>query len=110
MSEHGHDSYDDSRYQKRCYCEKCKKKYDDWKKEHEEKGETVCKRKCFTVCEIVCTKKIEKELNWGYKKKYEGKWEEYKKKEKSSSSSESDHSEKDKKKHKKKGCKSCGHH
>ena len=92
MSEHGHDSYTDSKYQKRCYCEKCKKKYDDWKKEHEEKGKTVCKKRCFTVCEIECTKKVEREINWGYKKKYEGKWEPHK--EKSSSSSSSEHEEK----------------
>jgi hypothetical protein len=75
MGKHCHDSHDDNSYKKRCYCEKCKKKYSEWCHEHKSKGETFCKRRCYTVCEIKCKKNVTLHKKWGYKKLYEGKWE-----------------------------------
>lgn len=72
-----HDSYDDKGYQKRCYCEKCVRTYEDWCKKHKEDGSTHCKRKCYTVCEVKCEKPVTTIHTWGYKKDYEGKWEHY---------------------------------
>lgn len=76
-SHNKHDSYDENGYKKRCYCEKCKKSYDDWCEKNEEDGVTHCKRKCYTICEIVCEKPVTTVTHWGYKKEYEGKWESY---------------------------------
>jgi hypothetical protein len=72
-----HDSCDESGYKKRCYCEKCKRKYDEWCHKNKEHGHTVCKRKCYTICEIVCEKPVTTITHWGFKKEYEGKWEHY---------------------------------
>lgn len=71
----GHDSYDENGYKKRCYCEKCKRKYDEWCRRQKESGHKTCKRKCFTICEVKCEQPKYILDKWGYKKEYEGKWE-----------------------------------
>lgn len=76
-SESSHDSYDDHSYKKRCYCERCKGTYNEWCKRHKEAGHTVCKRKCYTVCEIQCHKEVVHHKDWAFRKEYEGKWEPY---------------------------------
>jgi len=78
MEELRHDIIVDGKYKKRCYCQKCTKSYDDWKHRNKKEGCTKCKRRCYTVCEIQCEKPVEIVHEWGYKKKYEGKWESYK--------------------------------
>lgn len=72
-----HDHSDGSSYTRRCYCEKCTRKYDDWCKEHEKEGRTFCKKKCVTHCEYKCYKPIKIVKEWGYKKEFSGKWEKY---------------------------------
>lgn len=72
-----HDTYDETGYKKRCYCEKCKRTYDEWCKEKKEEGHQTCQRKCYTICEIVCEKPVTTITHWGYKKEYEGKWERF---------------------------------
>jgi hypothetical protein len=97
---HNHDSYDEHGYKKRCHCTKCKRTYDEWCRKHKEEGCATCKRKCYTVCEIVCEKPHTVVTEWGYKKEYEGKWEKY------------DHIRPPKNcdKHKKPNCGECGKH
>lgn len=72
-----HDEWDDHKYKKRCHCQRCVGTYDDWCRKHKEKGCTTCKRKCYTICEIVCEKPVTHVYHWGYKKEYEGRWEPY---------------------------------
>lgn len=72
-----HDSYDEHGYKKRCYCEKCEGTYKEWCKKNKEEGCTHCKRRCYTVCEVICEKPITTTVHWGYHEKYEGKWEPY---------------------------------
>lgn len=72
-----HDSHDENGYKKRCYCEKCKRTYDEWCKSHKDEGKTQCVRKCYTICEIACEKPITKIVKWGYKQEFEGEWEPY---------------------------------
>jgi hypothetical protein len=73
----GHDSYDHGSYKKRCYCQRCCDKYDEWCKEREKEGCVTCKKKCRTICEIVCEQPKTVVTKWGFKKEYEGKWEEH---------------------------------
>lgn len=78
--EHDHDHHDEiteDGYKKRCYCQKCTKKYDEWCREHKDEGHTSCKRRCYTVCEVICEKPVTTVTHWGYKKEFEGKWEKY---------------------------------
>lgn len=75
-----HDHSEGGNYIKRCYCEKCKRKYDDWCDEHEHEGKTHCKKRCVTHCEYVCSKPIKTVKKWGYKKEFVGKWEKYEEK------------------------------
>ncbi len=78
MSHHGkHDQITDNGYKQRCYCEKCKAKYDEWCKRQADKGQKICKRRCYTICEVVCKQPKLVVDRWGYKKHYEGKWENY---------------------------------
>lgn len=72
-----HDECDEHEYKKRCYCEKCVKKYDEWCRRHKKDGKPKCYRKCYTVCEIKCKKPCRKVKKYGYKKLYEGKWQHY---------------------------------
>jgi len=70
-----HDSYDENGYKKRCYCEKCKRIYDEWCRNNKETGQKVCERKCYTICEIKCERPKVIVKHWGYKQEFEGKWE-----------------------------------
>lgn len=72
-----HDKVTEDGYEKRCYCEKCVGKYKEWCRKNKEEGNTTCKRKCYTVCEIKCKKAVVTHTNWGYHEKFEGKWEPY---------------------------------
>jgi len=70
-----HDKIKDGEYEKRCYCEKCTKKYDEWCDQQQKEGCTVVKRKCYTICKYVAEKQTIVTDKWGYKEKFEGKWE-----------------------------------
>lgn len=70
-----HDEYNENGYKKRCRCQKCKRQYDEWCKDKQEKGKTICKRKCYTIVEYVCEKTDVYTHKWGLKKKYESNWE-----------------------------------
>jgi hypothetical protein len=35
--EHEHDSHDDKSYNKKCYCDKCKRTYDEWCRDNKAK-------------------------------------------------------------------------
>lgn len=74
-SKQRHDEYDDKSYKKRCHCQKCVRTYDEWCRKKKEEGRATCKRKCYTICEIVCEQPVTTYNHWGYKKEYEGKWE-----------------------------------
>lgn len=76
-TEQRHDEYDNKQYKKRCYCEKCTHSYVEWCKKHKEDAHTMCKRKCYTVCEIECQKKQVHVKDWKLNKRYDGKWEPY---------------------------------
>lgn len=75
-SDDKHDEHDENGYKKRCRCQKCKRTYDEWCKEKQNQGQTVCKRKCYTIVEYVCEKTDVYKHTFGRKKRYEGKWEE----------------------------------
>lgn len=72
-----HDSVDESGYKKRCYCQRCEGKYKEWCRKQKEHGTTHCKRRCYTVCEVVCEKPVTTIKHWGFHEKFEGKWEKY---------------------------------
>ena len=76
---HGGHSYEDKDgFKKRCFCQKCEKKWKEWCEKHKKEGETHCKRKCYTVCEYKCKKPVTTVFNWGYHKKFVGEWEKHK--------------------------------
>lgn len=75
MGRHEHDSCDGENYQRRCSCNKCSRKYDEWCRKNKRGGEPCCKRICRTVCEVVCEKPTTTVHKWGYKEQYDGKWE-----------------------------------
>ena len=77
MPESKHDYVENGKYNKICACVKCVKKYDEWCKKNKEEGCTVCKRKRIVLEEIVCEKPITTIHKWGFKREYEGKWEDH---------------------------------
>ncbi len=77
-SHDSHDSCDENSYKKKCYCQKCVRQYDEWLKRNKERGHTTCKRKCFTVCEYVCTKTSVRRKDWGFAREFETRWSPYK--------------------------------
>lgn len=112
-----HDKYNEHSYQQRCQCQKCTATYDKWCDEKKKAGCATCKRKCYTICEIVCEKPRKIVDHWGYKKRYDGPWKHYEEKSKScsssssSSSSESHHKRRPRKHHNKNhGCNKCNKH
>lgn len=74
---HKHDECDESGYKKVCRCEKCVRKYNDWCKKNKKHGETVCKRKCYTVCEVKCERPTTSVTRWGFTEDSETKWAKY---------------------------------
>lgn len=72
-----HDHVDKDGYKKRCYCQKCVKRYKEWCEKKKDEGCTTCKRRCYTVCEIKCEKTDIIRTYFGFHEKFEGKWERY---------------------------------
>lgn len=70
-----HDEETQDGYKKRCYCQKCVGKYKEWCEKKKGEPHIVCKRKCYTVCQIKCHKEQTTYTDWGYHEKFEGKWE-----------------------------------
>lgn len=73
-----HDTCENGKYEKRCYCEKCVKKYDEWCKVHPTHKDKKCvERKCVTICEYRWQRPCAFAEEGGFKKKFETKWEKY---------------------------------
>jgi hypothetical protein len=72
-----HDCIIGGEYVKKCYCQKCTQKYEEWCEEKKYEGEKHCKRICKTVCTIKCERPIKIVRTWGYKEDWEGKWEDH---------------------------------
>lgn len=70
-----HDKCDEHGYKKRCECQRCVRKYDEWCKSHKSEGRTHCVRKSYTTVVVKCEKPVTTHFTWSYKKDYEGKWE-----------------------------------
>lgn len=70
-----HDESNENGYKKRCYCEKCVKSFDEWCDVKKHEGKPLCRKKSYTICEIVCERTDSKTYFYGHKKEFEGKWE-----------------------------------